>query len=175
MATNYSAQAAPNRSAKAVGFAQDAKLAWGSYELTDSLPLVANSIIYMCKIPKGAYITGGRVTGDPIDSSGTSSALATIHVGVDKSVTGIDGTVYGAGSATALLLSSLALGPDAVAVVGYKQTNTRNFPLGNVLITNGPLLTSDDCQVYVTWQTSTLALTTGTLNLFVEYYSVQTS
>jgi hypothetical protein len=102
--------------------------------------MAANSIIYMVKIPKGALITGGRVYGDPIDSSGTSSALASIHVGLSGGFTGIDGTVYGATTATACLVSSLALGPDAVAVTGYKATNTRNFPFGGLVVTNGPLL-----------------------------------
>lgn len=171
MATNYATQALPNRVSKGVGFAQDKKIAWGSYELTDSGPMSANSIIYMCKVPKGAYITGGRVYGDPIDSSGSGSALASIHVGLNVGFTGIDGTVYGATTATACLVSSLALGPDAVAVAGYKATNTRNFPFGGLVVTNGPLLTADDGLVYITFTASALAFATGTLNVEVEYYA----
>jgi hypothetical protein len=175
MATNYSAQAAANRSSKSAGWAYEKKCGWGSFEITDSGPMAANSIIYMVKIPKGAMITGGRVYGDPIDSSGTSSALASIHVGLSMGFTGIDGTVYGATTATACLVSSLALGPDAVVVVGYKDTNKRNFPFGGLVITNGPLQVADEGYVQVTFTASALALTSGTLNVEVEYYTATLS
>lgn len=175
MAINYSTQASPTRQAKGVGAAQVKKVAHGSYEITDSGPMAANSIIYMCKLPKGAIITGGRVYGDPIDSSGSGSALACIHVGISGAFTAGDGTVYGATTATACLVSSLPLGPDAVAVVGYKATNTRNFPFGGLVVTNGPLLAADDCLAYVTFTASALALGTGTLAIEVEYYASTTS
>ena len=130
MAVNYSVQAAPSRQAKGVGWAHDKKTAWGTYEITDSGAMAANSIIYMCKLPKGALITGGRVYGDPIDSSGTSSALASIHVGLSTGFidTGGNGTTYTASTATACLTSSVALGPTAVATTGYKDTNRLNIP-----------------------------------------------
>lgn len=171
MAINYSVQAAPNRAAKGVGWAQDRKVAWGTYEITDSGPMALNSIIYMVKLPKGALITGGRVYGDPIDSSGSSSALASIHVGLSVGFTAADGTVYGATTATACLTSSLALGPTAVAVTGYKDTNRLNFPFGGLVVTDGPLLLSDDGFAYVTFTASALALTSGALNIEVEYYA----
>ena len=171
MAINFSTQAASTRQAKGVGESQNKKVAHGSVEITDSGPMAAGSFVYMCKIPKGAVITGGRVLGDPIDSSGSGSALASIHVGLDKGFTAGDGTVYGATTATACLVSSLALGPDAVAVAGYKATNTRNFPFGSLVVTNGPLVVSDDALVYVTFTASALALTTGTLAVEVEYYA----
>jgi hypothetical protein len=171
MATTYAVNALPNKNAAAIGHAQNAKVAWGYYQIADSGPMAANSIIYMCKVPKGAYITGGRVYGDPIDSSGTSSALGCIHIGTDKGVTGVDGTVYGATSTTAILVSSLPLGPDAVADTTRKNTNQRNWPFGGVVISNGPLLTSDDTLIQVTFTASALALTTGYMRVEVEYYS----
>lgn len=171
MAINYSVQASPTRQAKGVGWSQERKVAHGTIEITDSGMMAANSIIYMVKYPKGAMITGGRVYGDPIDSSGTSSALACIHVGLSTGFTAADGTVYGATTATACLVSSLPLGPDAVAVVGYKATNTRNFPFGGLVITNGPLLAADDGFAYVTFTASALALTSGTLAIELDYYA----
>lgn len=175
MATNFSAQAAANKSSKSHGQAYEKKIGWGSFEITDSGPMAANSIIYMVKIPKGAMITGGRVYGDPIDSSGSGSALASIHVGLSMGFTGIDGTVYGSTTATACLLSSLAVGPDAVAVTGIKATNTRNYPFGGLVVTNGPLAVADEGYAMVTWTASALALTTGTLNIEVEYYTATIS
>ncbi len=157
------------KQAAGVGWNGSAKVAVASYEFADSVSL--GSYIYMCKLPKGAVITGGRVTGDPIDSSGSGSALMSIHVGVDKAVTGLGtGTAITANSTSNCLISSLAIGPDAVAVTGYKATNTRNFPFGSLLVTEGPLLTSDDCNVVIAVTASTLALTTGTMNVIVEYY-----
>lgn len=175
MATNFSVQAGPNRSSKSAGWAYEKKAGWGSYEITDSGPMAANSIIYMVKLPKGAMVTGGRVYGDPIDSSGSGSALASIHVGFSVGFTGIDGTVYGATTATACLVSSLSLGPDAAAVTGYKATNTRNYPFGGLVITNGPLAIADEGYAIVTFTASALALTTGTLNIEVEYYTATLS
>jgi hypothetical protein len=175
MAINFANSALPTRQAAAVGNARERKVAHGSYEITDSGPMAANSIIYMCKIPKGAVITGGRVLGDPIDSSGSGSALASIHVGINGGFTAGDGTVYTASTATACLVSSLPLGPDAVAVAGYKATNTRNFPFGGLVVTNGPLLVSDDCLAFVTFTASALALGTGTLAIEVEYYASTTA
>jgi hypothetical protein len=175
MATYFANQALPKVNAKGVGWSQVKKTAFGVYQVSDSGPMAANAQIYMCKVPKGAYITGGRVYGDPIDSSGSGSALASIHVGLDKAFTGIDGTAYTASTSTACLVSSLALGPDAVVSVTYKNTNQRNFPFGGVVLTNGPLLTSDDSNVVVTWTASALALTTGYLKVEVDYYVAQDS
>ena len=166
-------RAAATRPAVAVGNAQDMKVAWGTIEVTTN-PLLGDTYV-MCKVPKGAYIVGGRITGDPLDSSGSGSALGSFNIGVDKAVTAADGTAVTASSTSNALLSSLALGPDAVVVAGYKQTNTRNYPFGSLLVTNGPLLTSDDCNAYITTTASCLAFATGTINLFVEYYLQTTS
>ena len=166
-------RAGATRAAVGVGNAQDLKVAWGTIEITTN-PLLGDSYI-MCKLPKGALIVGGRITGDPLDSSGSGSALLGFNCGVDKAVTAADGTAFAATSTSNCLGASMAFGPDAVAVAGYKATNTRNFPFGSVLVTSGPLLTSDDCNVYLIASASALAFSTGTLNVFVEYYQQTTS
>ncbi len=176
MATiNYATQAAANVQAKGVGFAHDQKVAYGAYTISDSGPMAPNAAIYMCKIPKGAVVFGGRVYGDPIDSSGSGSALACIHVGLTSGFTAADGTVYGTSTNTACLVSSLPLGPDCVAITGFKNTNQRNWPFGGLVISNGPLVTTDDGYAVITFTASALALTTGTMRLEVDYYAAQVS
>lgn len=166
-------RAGSTKPAVAIGNAQDVKTAWGTIEITTN-PLLADQYV-MCKIPKGAYIIGGRVTGDPLDSSGSGSALLSMNIGVDKAVTTATGTAVAATSTSTAMGSAFLFGPDAVAVAGYKQTGSRNYPLGALLYSDGPLLTSDDCNAYLTVAASGLAFTTGTLNLFVDYYLSTTS
>ena len=170
MAVNYSNQAAPRVTSKAVGHSQNKKVAWGSYELTDSGPMAANSILYMCKVPKGAYITGGRIYGDQVETA-TATSLMSVHVGINAGFTGIDGTVYTASTATACLVSSLQIGVAAGAVTGLKDTGRVNWPFGGLVVTNGPLLTADEALVYITFTASATTLSTGTLNVEVEYYT----
>lgn len=168
MTVNTATRAGTTKPSAASGWAQNTKVAWGTIEVTSN-PAPLDTFI-MAKLPKGALIVGGRITGDPLDSSGSGSALMSINIGVDKAVTAADGTAVTAASTSNALISSLPLGPDAVAVAGYKATNSRNFPFGSLLVTNGPLLTSDECNAYIVVTASALAFTTGTINLFVEYY-----
>ena len=168
----YTAQALAKYPTKSVGFANDLKTVTSTYELTDSLAQAAGSFLYMVRIPKGAYITSGRVYGDPLDSSGTSSALMSVHIGYNGPFTGVDGTAYTAASATTAFGASLAWGPDAVTVTGVKATNTRNFAFGGLLVTNGPLLTTDEGTVYIYFTASALAFTSGTIAMEVQYYQL---
>lgn len=156
-----------------LGNAQDVKVSWGTIEITTN-PLLADKYV-MCKVPKGAYIIGGKITGDALDSSGSGSALLSMNVGVDVAVTLPNSTVVATTSTSTALGAAFLFGPDAVAVAGYKQTGSRNFPLGALLYSDGPLLTSDDGNAYLTVAASGLAFTTGTLNLFVDYYMSTTS
>ena len=64
MATTFTVQAGAKVQAKAVGWSNTKKVAWGTVEISDSGPTAANSVVYMWKIPKGAVLTGGRVYGD---------------------------------------------------------------------------------------------------------------
>src|SRR5690349_10719068 len=114
MASFYTTQASPTRQSKGQGHAHSIKKVVGSIRISDSATTLANNNFYMVKLPKGAVVTGGRVFGDPLDSSGSGSALASIHVGLSGTFTDVEGTVYTSASATACFVSSLALGPDCV-------------------------------------------------------------
>jgi hypothetical protein len=152
----------------AVGWAGQHYRAWGYYEHSAS-PAAGDTVVF-CKLPKGALVIGGAVKGDKLDSTGSGSSLASINIGLDAAVTTPDGTSVSASSTSNCLLAALNLGPDAAAVTGYKpESNVRNVPLGGLLLTHGPLLTSDECHAYVTWTASALAFTTGTMILEVDY------
>lgn len=173
MAVNTAIRAGQNKPSISGGLALDTKRAWGTIEVvTNPAPL---DTFVMCKLPKGAVITGGWLLGDKLDSTGSGSGCLTINIGVDKAVTAADGTAVTSASTSNALASAWALGPDAAAVTGYKPDVGRNLPLGSLLFTNGPLLTSDECNVIVTVITSANGLTTGTLTLYVDYYQAQSS
>ena len=158
----------------ASGWTNTTQRAWGLYEHTVS-PAAADTVVF-CKLPKGALIVGGALKGDKLDSTGSGSALASINIGLDAAVVTPAGTTVTSASTSNALLSSHSLGPDAAAIAGYKpQADVRNIPLGSLLLSEGPLRTTAECNVYVTWTASTLAFTTGTMWVEVDYYMDQHS
>lgn len=158
----------------ASGLAQNLKRAWGTIEFT-ATPLLGDTI-QMCKLPKGAMIVGGALKGDKLDSYATGSSLMSVNIGLDKAITCADGTAVTALSTSTALASAWNLGPDAAAVAGYKpDVGVRNVPLGGLLLTNGPLLTSDETIAYITVNASAVAFTSGTITLEVDYYTAQHS
>jgi hypothetical protein len=169
MAVNVATRGANTRQSAAVGLSQSKYTAWGTIEVTSN-PAPADTFV-MCKLPKGAMIVGGRLMGDKLDSTGSGSACLTINIGVDKAITLLGtGTAVTSSSTSNALGASWALGPDAAAVTGYKPETGRNQPLGGLLITDGPFVTSDECNAYIIVGTSAAGITTGTLTLFVDYY-----
>lgn len=169
MATYYSPTAAAGKNARAVGWAGTLKTAVGIYEIATVMAL--GDHVVMAKLPKGAVITGGRLFGDQIDSTGSGSALASINIGVNASLKSLyDRTSFGYASNSNALLSAWSLGADAAAVTGVHAAGFRNMPLGGLLQTVGPVVTTEECQVEVIFNASILALTTGTLMVEVQYY-----
>lgn len=160
--------------ANSSGWAGEQQTAWGYYEHTVS-PAAGDTVVF-CKLPKGALVIGGRVKGDKLDSAGSGSSLASINIGLDAAVTTPAGTSVSTASTSNCLLAALNLGPDTAAVTGYKpEAGVRNIPLGGLLLTDGPLLTTAECHAYVTWTASSLAFTTGTMILEVDYIVAQHS
>lgn len=163
-----SKQAAPARATNALGWSRAMFKSVGLYEV--DVTFTAADKLNMCKLPRGAVITGGWLKGDKLDSAGSGSALASINIGVDCACkTLYDRTSISAASTSIALLDTWSIGPDAAASV-HQELGYRNVPLGGLLSTVGPLVTQDDCNVYVTWTSSILALTSGTMILEVDYY-----
>lgn len=175
MATIFTAtRAAGRRPSESHGWAADIKRAWGTIEV--STAPINGDTFYMCKLPKGAMIIGGYLQGDKLDSSGSGSACLTVNIGVDAAITTATGTSVTTASTSNALASAWALGPDAAAVTGYKpDSSVRNLPLGSLLLTDGPLLVGDECNVIVKATNTACGFTTGTLTLLVDYYISQLS
>lgn len=139
-----------------VGNAQAVKVAWGTVEISAN-PAPA-TIYEMCRVPKGAVIVGGKMTGDKLDSIGSGSALLDIDVGTnmggtrDTDALGNFGVLNGA------------------AVAGVKPEAGHNLPLGGLLMSAGPITTTAETIIEATVIASALAFATGTLNVYVEYY-----
>src|SRR5262245_15857641 len=176
MATFVATRAGVTRPTVNVGWANDSKTQWGAIAITAKPS--QNDVFQMLRLPKGALVYGGRLRGDKIDSSASGSASLQVNIGFDKAVVIQGGTNAGvtvtASSTSNALASTWSLGPDAAAVTGYKpDADVRNLPLGSLLLTDGPLLTTDETVVSVTIVTSCLALTTGDMILEVDYYMSQ--
>ena len=169
MATLVGNQASPTKTAAAGGWSNQKQVAVGVVEI--SAIAVLTDRHELCKLPKGAVITGGWLKGDKLDSAGSGSALASINIGVDCAVKTLsDRTSVSAASTSIALLSAWSVGPDAAAVATYQPVGVRNVPLGGLLAQLGPLVTQDEAKVYLTWNSSILALTTGTLWIEVDYF-----
>ncbi len=81
------------------------------------------------------------------------------------------GTTVTTSSTSNALASAWALGPDAAAVAGYKpDAGVRNVPLGSLLLTDGPLYVTDECNVIVKATNTVCGFTTGEMVLYVDYY-----
>lgn len=172
MTTYVASRAAPSRQAVSTGWANDLKSAWGTIEYGATGVPAATDTIIMCKLPKGAVIIGGRLTGDALEETSVGSGLLSINIGLDKAITTATGTSVTSASTSNALASNWVLGSDVLALQGGISTgNKRNIALGSLLYSDGPLTTTDETNVYITIGASTFRLTTGTLNLYVDYYA----
>lgn len=173
MTISTATRALTTRPSAAAGWAVELKRAWGTLEVTAN-PAPLDTFI-MCKLPKGAMIVGGALLGDKIDCAVATTACLTVNLGVDKAVLTATGTTVTAASTSTALGTAWALGPDVAAVTGYKPDTGRNQPLGGLLLTDGPLLTSDECNAVISVVTSGQGIVSGTLTMFVDYYMAQHS
>lgn len=173
MATFFATRALPTKPAVSTGWAQDVKSQWGTFEWgAQNNPTIAD-VVVMCKLPKGAMVIGGLLSGDKIETTSVGSGLLSINIGFDSSVLLPSGTVLNAASASNALASNWTLGSDTLSnYFGLANSaSLRYIPLGALLFSEGPMLTlADNTNVQITVGASTFALTTGTMNLRVDYY-----
>lgn len=164
-----------NRPAAAGGLASDLKTAVGTFEYGATSSPAAGDTIIMCKVPRGALIIGGALTGDAIEESSAGSGLLSINIGIDKAIITQGGTTYGTTSTSNALASSWNLGSDTLNLLvnGIPTGGKRNIPLGSLLYSEGPLYVTDEANVYITVTSSTFRTTTGTLVLRVDYLQQQ--
>lgn len=151
-----------------VGNAASQKISWGSVDLGTG-PAAAD-ILIMCKLPKGAIIFGGRLAGDRLASgtSGGSSSLG-VNIGLDTPFTSRSGTSYATTASMSNVLGTF--GPlEGNVVTGVKPEIGYNYPLGGLLISDGPLTLTAEGNALITISSSATSFISGTLTLGVEYY-----
>ncbi len=177
MATTTAARAGFLKPTSATGWASDMKRAWGV--ITVSTSSVTGDVFQMVKLPKGAVVIGGALKGDKLDSATSGSGALAINIGFDKAVQLLyTGTSVSSASTSNALASAWTLGGsgDTAAVTGYKpDAGVRNIPLGSLLLTDGPMLTTDETMVSVIVTATATAVVTGELILEVDYYMAQHS
>lgn len=126
--------------------------------VTPVSPLLALDRILMARLPKGAVITGGRVFGGNLDSTGSGSALLDMDVGVDMG-----------GTVDTDQLGNFGIWNSA-AITGIKPEVGYDIPLGGLLRTAGPqTMTGDYNNVYFTCVASAAGQTAGILGLEIRY------
>lgn len=167
--TTYTATAAqPTRPANSSGWAGEKQTATGA--ITLSTLLAATDVIKMCKIPRGAIVTGGRLRGSRLASGATAASQSMVlNFGVDVSVTTFTGTNVTTASTSTALGASLI--PNAAAVTDVKDSGY-NWALGGLLVSDGPFRMQDDGTVKITVVASAGAgsFVSGTVYLDIEYY-----
>jgi len=139
------------------GFGHTKKQAYGTYLVTASL--AATTIIRMCRVPKGAVVTGGRLFGGKLE---TTTSGATLDIDVGYEANGTDTADPDAFGNFGVL--------NAAAVTGVKpEPDTYHYPLAGVLLTAGPKALAAETIIGLTVNASATNFTSGTLGLVVDY------
>ena len=155
MAATIATRAAATQTVRGAG--------WGSakYSQYGQVTIAANpapaDTYKMVRLPKGAIILGGRITGGSLDNS--STPLIDIDCGVDMG-----------GTLDTDQLGNFGTWKSA-AINGYKPQVSYNMPLGGLLVTAGPqTMTGEYNDVYLTVVASAAGdFATATITLEIEY------
>jgi hypothetical protein len=131
-------------------------VAWGTIEVAANP--VAADIYQMCRLPRGAVVTGGWIYSDDLDTN----AAETLDLDVGWAANGVEvADPDGFGNLG-------VMGTDTVA--GIKPEAGYQFPFGGTLITDGPRSFSAETIVQVTCVATAATFAAGTLSVVVYYY-----
>lgn len=176
MATYTATAADPKAPAHSAGWSASRNTSRGIIRLTTLL--AANDVVKVCKLPRGAVVTAGRLHGTALASGATAASQSMVlNIGVDCSVTAVlTGTVVGTTTTSTALASGII--PNAAAVTGVKDVGY-DWPLGGLLVQDGfgPFRCQEDATVYITVGASAGAgsFVSGTIWLDIDYYLEQHS
>lgn len=154
MATLTATNAAAGKPVAGHGFAGVKKQAYGTYAVTASLP--AATVIEMCRVPKGAIVTGGVFSGSVIEVT-----VQTLDIDVGYATNGVDVADTDAFGNFGTL--------NGTAVAGVKPETAYRYPLAGVLLTAGPKALAAETVISLTVNASATTWTSGTLSLVVDY------
>lgn len=132
------------------GFAGNKKVAWGQVDL-GATPIAG--VYNMCRLPKGALVTGGNVNSNVIQTTTASVQTMTMAVGTTLSS-------EGAFFATA--------GVSASSIPTLVAAGAVRVPLGGVLLANAPYEVTGEDIVTVTLSTAAGYTTTLSGKVWVE-------
>ena len=178
MAT-YTSKAA-SKPANSVGWAGNKLTAVGTFVLADtrgttsltSGPL-SGDIYRFVRLPAGAVIVGGRVFASRF-GSGTSAASVTaqLNIGLSGAFKDlIDGTSYGATTASQAMGASVPIDFAEASVGSIKSESGLNQQLGGLLYSLGPLRLTEECFAQITFVGSVTSFISGAaISLEVDYY-----
>lgn len=154
MATVTATRASSTKPVSGHGFAGNKKQAWGVYNVTASL--AAGTVIEMCRVPKGAVITGGVFAGSVIEST-----VQTLDIDIGYATNGVDTADTDAFGNLGTL--------NGTAVAGVKPDTGYRYPLGGVLLTAGPKTMGAETVISLLVNASATTWTSGVLSLVVDY------
>lgn len=133
-----------------------AGVAWGTIEVAANP--TASDVYEMCRIPKGAVVTGGYIYSDDLDTNATE----TLDLDIGWLANGVEAAdPDGFGNLG-------VLGTDTVA--GIKPESGYQYPFGGKLITDGPQSFSAETVIAVTCVATAATFAAGTLTVVVNYY-----
>jgi hypothetical protein len=178
MATYTSKQA--NKPANSVGWSGQKITAVGTFVLADTrntAPVttgpLSGDVYRFVRLPQGAVIVGGRLFASRF-GSGTSAASVTaqLNIGLSGAFKDlIDGTSYGATTASQALGALVPIDFAEASVGSIKSESGLNQALGGLLYTLGPLRLTEECFAQITFSGSVTSFISGAaISLEVEYY-----
>lgn len=154
MATLTGANASATKPVAGHGYANNEKKAYGTYAVTASLP--AATVIEMCRVPKGAIVTGGLFFGSVIEVT-----VQTLDIDVGYASNGVDTADPDAFGNFGTL--------NGTAIAGIKPETGYSYPLAGVLLTAGPKTLAAETVISLTVNASATTWTSGTLGVIVDY------
>lgn len=154
MATLTATRASSTRAVSGHGFSGNKKQAWGTY--TVSASLAAGDVIEMCRVPKGAIITGGMFRGSVIEVT-----VQTLDIDVGYATNGTDAADTDAFGNLGTL--------NGTAVAGIKPETGYAYPLAGVLLSAGPKTLAAETVISLLVNASATTWTSGVLSLVVDY------
>jgi len=154
MATYRSSTAPANGAAPGHGYAGEGLRTYGTYHFESAGPAASDSVV-LCRLPKGAVITGGKFFGSLMEST-TSGATLDLDLGIISGDTDTDafgnlGVVVGA------------------AKTGVQVETGYNYQFGGVLFSGGPLTLTKESELGLTIVTSATNYQSAWLSMFVDY------
>jgi hypothetical protein len=139
------------------GFGHTKKQAYGVYNVTASL--AATDIIRLCRVPKGAIVTGGTFYGTKME---TTSSGAALDIDIGYEANGTDSADPDAFGNNGVLITA--------AVSGVKpEADVFRYPLAGVLLATGPKTLAAETIISATVVASATSWASGYIGVVVDY------